>query len=61
MSLVPVLLLLFVLLEEERGGGELMGGVALGVWLFTVVKKTLGVDSRVCPSEGANNGAEADV
>lgn len=64
MLLVPLLFLL-VNLPEERGvraaGGEVMGGVALGVWLFTVVEEALAVDTRVWPGEGADGGVEADV
>lgn len=64
MLLVPLLFLL-VNLPEERGvraaGGEVMGGAALGVWLFTVVEEALAVDTRVWPGEGADGGVEADV
>ena len=64
MLLVPVLLRL-VDLFEERGvraaGGEVMGGVALGVWLFIVAEETLAVDSRVWPGEVGEGGVEADV
>ncbi len=64
MLLVPVLLRLVDLLEERgvrAAGGEVMGGVAVGVWLFIAVEETLGVDTRVWPGEGVDSGAEADA
>lgn len=63
MLLVPVLRRLVDL--EERGvraaGGKVMGGAALGVWLFFVVLETLAVHTRVCCGEGADSEVEADV
>lgn len=64
MLLGPVLLRLVDLLEERgvrAAGGEVMGGVAVGVWLFIVVEETLAVDTGVWTGEGADSGAEADV
>jgi len=56
MSVVPVLLRLVDLPEERAAaGGEAMGGVAVGVWLFFVVEETLEVDTRVWPGEGAED------
>lgn len=62
MLLVPALLRLVDLLEDRgAAGGEVMGDVAVGVWLFIVVEETLAVDTRVWPGEGADSRAEADM
>ena len=62
MLLVPALLRLVDFLEERgAAGGEVMGGAAVGVWLFIVAEETLAGNSGVWPGEGADSGAEADV
>lgn len=64
MLLAPVLLRLEDLLEARgvaAAGGEVVGGGAVGVWLFTAAGETLAADTEVWPGNGGESGGEADV